>query len=236
MFNTQSRPIIIRRTGVNLYEAIRRAGLVTVRKKLNANEKNICSTFKRHIQKFDDVDLVFPKNKLETLRYGDIKVLDGNDWLNDEVIYAYLRLLQAEFPDVHMHNSFFMDILLGNKKRKAYSDGKIICIDTDAKDANEIPVKNMKRSQNRNIQVHDVVHDSKNYNYDNVRKWTTNVKIYQKRLLFCPINLHNTHWVATAAVMNNNEKEKVRTLLANINSNINININTTPTGGIGFRG
>ncbi|CAG9331301.1 unnamed protein product [Blepharisma stoltei] len=52
------------------------------------------------------------KVKDATLRYKDIKLLRPRTWINDEVVNAYLKLLEVP-ENVHIFNSFFYEYISG---------------------------------------------------------------------------------------------------------------------------
>ena len=199
--NAKNQPIVFKRDGVNLYERIRMAQLVTVRKTELDTEKKIVNEYRKRTNQIDGIESrrVHPR---DPLTYGHLGPVPAGEWLNDDVVNFYLDLLQKEHPDVQMQTSFFFDKLLGVAKRTAFRDGKVICIETDVTQSNEIPEpESSSKSQRKKMTTH--THDLNNYDYKHVKRWSKNRPFVKKRLLFVPINVKNSHWVASAGKLGN---------------------------------
>ena len=107
-----------------------------------------------------------------------------------------------EHPNVYMMSSYFFDRLLGCPARTSFKGSKIICIDTDVSEPNQIADKHVKRGTSSSG-VHHVKHQLDNYNYECVRRWSSRRSFHKARLIYCPINVQNSHWVACAGHLDN---------------------------------
>lgn len=65
----------------------------------------------RRIWAYPDVDAVFGTIGDVTLHYRDMKTLREGEWLNDEVMNAYVNLIAGQTREVLVMNTFFVEIL-----------------------------------------------------------------------------------------------------------------------------
>lgn len=197
LFNKKNKPVLFQRLGADdLYEAIRKARLCTVRRKMTKPEKKTVAEYKQKWQQIEEFgDRLVHEGG--TLTYQHLKPVHEGGWLNDETVTNYLKLLEMEHPNVYMMSSYFFDRLLGCPARTSFKGSKIICIDTDVSEPNQIADKHVKRGTSSSG-VHHVKHQLDNYNYECVRRWSSRRSFHKARLIYCPINVQNSHWVACA--------------------------------------
>lgn len=97
-----------------------------------------------------------------------MKCLMPNAWLNDEIINYYMAMLQAR------------DLAKYNKRMELSSSSG---------------VKPKKSHFFNNFFVNKLMdNETRSYVYANVRRWTRKFNIFEMDKVFCPVNVHNTHW------------------------------------------
>ncbi|KAJ3347398.1 hypothetical protein GGF32_006925, partial [Allomyces javanicus] len=117
----------------------------------------------------------FAGSKGVTLFGNDAGVLNNSDFLNDAVLEFYLRYLVDRLdPEtrqtVHLFNSFFFLRLTQSGKKKKKAGGKKAAAAAAAAPA-----------------------DPYVEGYQHVKSWTKNVDLFEKKMVFVPIN-ENLHW------------------------------------------
>ena len=177
--------------------------MATVRKKLTDAEKKIVNLYKTKTKQIDGIfeRKVHPQY---ALTFGHLRSVPAGAWLNDDVVNFYIFLLQKKHPDVQMQNSFFFDKMLGLPNRTAFSDGKVICIDAEVTESNDIPaILDKARPKGEKKKMKTKTHDMDQYKYEQVKWWSNKRPFLEKRLFFAPINVNNTHWMACAGKVGN---------------------------------
>lgn len=169
----------------DLPEALGRIEEKTFLEPLTIKEKSIVKIVTM-CKKFETV-VSFPESGI-SLVGEDMKRLGAEQWLNDEVINAYVTLINDRNRTIFGSNRV-------GKNGSGSSD------DIGRKNN---PPKDVPRTLMLNTFFFPRVANS-GYDYNGVRRWTkrTGVDVLDYDLILVPVNLGNKHWVLGAIDMNN---------------------------------
>ena len=129
----------------------------------------------------------------EKLTRGDLLLLKGRHWLNDEVVNFYFQLLQARAAEsaARTKGQNVLDVLNVAADRQAVALPHLLCFTSFF----------FARLMRQGVSKQNAEQMGTGYDFAGVRRWTRKLEMFplHRRLHLFPVNHDNSHWCVACA-------------------------------------